>query len=826
MKIFNGGTHVATNNVGMFSNFKLATKLGAGFGVMIVLLVVAISITLFQVANVEKLSNRVVELRTPTAQASLGMLNGVNESLAGLRGWMLLGNANFKDQRQAAWDKWLDPKLDELRTFSKNWTNPENLKRLKIIESELSKFRKYQVEIEDIANTIEATPAQLMLFKDAAPRAAKLSAGITKIINLEGKQQGSDLRKKILLAMADVRGTLGLSLANIRAFLLAGDPKFKANYDRLWATNTRRFRDLNGYYSHLTPEQRQLFDSFKQTRAEFDAYPPQMFKIKASKQANLGNYWLGTKAAPSAAKIVNQLEGMVDNQRILLQKDGNAVKELISDLTTIEWTLMGAGVAIALFFAVMLTRVIAGPIVLLANTVREIAEKRDLTIQVAEGGRDEIGQMSEAFNNMMSVIRGAFGVVSEAAVSVAGSSQNVATGAGGNKIRAEEEMKRAQTSEKVITEMGNSAGQVSNAAAGQQEAAQSTQKLLAELVTRMETVSETAVGTNKEANVTIERVSEMGATSAKVMQSAKAQGEVVDQVTDSIGNMVEAVENMQSAVGQAQEHGKASLDAATEGHDTIASTVKGMQAISQSSEQISEIIGVITEIAEQTNLLALNAAVEAARAGAHGKGFAVVADEVGKLAQRSSEAAKEITQLIKESTGNVAEGVKLTDQSQQALAKIAEGGRINMEAIEAISNTSEVLNTNTGEVKGQVESLNTLASEIASMGLEQGERRKAAEEALQTLLEYSNNITGLVNESNVSIQEMNKEMVGVVQRGEEMGELTGLQAQRSKAITKLSGESALAASQTVEGAGKVVGVTEGLREQSENLTNQVQQFKI
>ena len=149
-----------------------------------------------------------------------------------------------------------------------------------------------------------------------------------------------------------------------------------------------------------------------------------------------------------------------------------------------------------------------------------------------------------------------------------------------------------------------------------------------------------------------------------------------------------------------------------------------------------------------------------------------------------------------------------------------------MEAIEAISNTSEVLDKNTGEVKGQVQSLNTLAQEIGGMAQEQGVRRAAAEDALKVLLEYSNNITGLVNESNVSIQEMNKEMAGVVQRGNEMSELTGLQAQRSKAITKLSGESALAASQTVEGAGKVVGVTEGLREQSENLTNQVQQFKI
>ncbi len=776
--------------------------------------------------QIDKLATRVVELRTPTAQASLGMLNGVNESLAGLRGWMLLGNPKFKEVRQEAWDKWLDPQLAELKEFSKNWTNPENVKRLKIIERELVSFRKYQQEIEDIANTIEATPAQLMLFKDAAPRAAKLSAGITKMINIEGKQQGSDLRKQILLAMADVRGSLGLGLANIRAFLLAGDPKFKANFEKLWATNTRRFRDLSSYYQHFTAEQRAVFDSFKQTRAEFETYPPQMFKIKASKQANLGNYWLASKAAPAAGKIVVQLEAMAANQRELLQKDGDAVETLIVDLENIELAMLIGGVIAALFFAVVLTRAIAGPIVELANTVREIAEKRDLTIQVAEGGKDEIGQMSEAFNKMMSVIRGAFGVVSEAAISVADSSQNVATGAGNNRNRAEEEMKRAQTSEKVITEMGNSAGQVSNAAAGQQEAAQSSQKLLAELVDKMHTVSESADGTNVEANKTIDRVSEMGETGAKVVASAQAQGEMVDQVTSSIGNMVAAVENMQSAVTQAQEHGKASLDAAEEGHETIASTVKGMQAISQSSEQISEIIGVITEIAEQTNLLALNAAVEAARAGAHGKGFAVVADEVGKLAQRSSEAAKEITQLIKESTGNVAEGVKLTDQSQQALAKIAEGGRINMEAIEAISNTSEVLDKNTGEVKGQVESLNTLAQEIGGMAQEQGVRRAAAEEALKVLLEYSNNITSLVNESNVSIQEMNKEMAGVVQRGEEMGELTGLQAQRSKAITKLSNESAQAAAQTVDGAGKVMGITEGLREQSDHLTEQVQQFKI
>ncbi|MCK5641841.1 MAG: hypothetical protein KAJ19_13645, partial [Gammaproteobacteria bacterium] len=64
---------MANSNVGLFGNLKLATKLGSGFGIMILLLVIAISITLFQVANVDKLAKRVVDLRVPTAQASLGM---------------------------------------------------------------------------------------------------------------------------------------------------------------------------------------------------------------------------------------------------------------------------------------------------------------------------------------------------------------------------------------------------------------------------------------------------------------------------------------------------------------------------------------------------------------------------------------------------------------------------------------------------------------------------------------------------------------------------------------------------------------------------------
>ena len=88
-----------------------------------------------------------------------------------------------------------------------------------------------------------------------------------------------------------------------------------------------------------------------------------------------------------------------------------------------------------------------------------------------------------------------------------------------------------------------------------------------------------------------------------------------------------------------------------------------MGEIEQSSQRISDIVGVIDEIAFQTNLLALNAAVEAARAGDAGRGFAVVAGEVRALAQRSSQASKEIKALITTRNSQVKQGVELVNKA-------------------------------------------------------------------------------------------------------------------------------------------------------------------
>lgn len=160
-------------------------------------------------------------------------------------------------------------------------------------------------------------------------------------------------------------------------------------------------------------------------------------------------------------------------------------------------------------------------------------------------------------------------------------------------------------------------------------------------------------------------------------------------------------------------------DVATRGASVASRAVEAMARIEQSSHKIGDIITVIDEIARQTNLLALNAAVEAARAGEAGRGFAVVASEVRSLAQRSAQAAKDIKELITNSTGLVAEGVQLVNEAGASLDEIA----------------------------GSVEEAVRLVSEIAEASKEQSNGIEDINKALVQMDEVTQRNSALVEES-------------------------------------------------------------------------------
>ncbi len=165
----------------------------------------------------------------------------------------------------------------------------------------------------------------------------------------------------------------------------------------------------------------------------------------------------------------------------------------------------------------------------------------------------------------------------------------------------------------------------------------------------------------------------------EIMQAANDLSKRTEHQAASLEETAAALEQITATVKKTAQNTKevstivaSAKSAAENGGAVVSNAITAMYEIEQSSKKITDIIGVIDEIAFQTNLLALNAGVEAARAGDAGKGFAVVASEVRALAQRSGEAAKQIKTLIKASSEQVGSGVRLVDESGQALKQLAE----------------------------------------------------------------------------------------------------------------------------------------------------------
>jgi Methyl-accepting chemotaxis protein len=318
------------------------------------------------------------------------------------------------------------------------------------------------------------------------------------------------------------------------------------------------------------------------------------------------------------------------NRDVVLAKNHQLESEMQTLSTQSLWKLLGVGGVISLLALIALSfaaRSLAMPIRKAANLAKVI-QKGDLSQRLSHKADDEVGQLSEALDNMANSLQ--------------------------EQVHLAEQISQGDLS--VNVRLASEQDQLGLAL---QRMVQNLNALVADLQRGTGMISNNA--------------DQVSGLSQNLASGATESASAITEISATMTQMAAQTRQSSDNASRASHLSMASEQSAEGGNQLMEELMVAMQEIERSGRDITNIIKAIDEIATQTNLLALNAAIEAARAGQHGRGFAVVADEVRNLAARSAEAAKRTAALINESSQRTVKGMELADKTAKALGDIVTG---------------------------------------------------------------------------------------------------------------------------------------------------------
>jgi methyl-accepting chemotaxis protein len=556
----------------------------------------------------------------------------------------------------------------------------------------------------------------LLIFSSVA-----LLFGIVAYLAIDGLSKTNGSTEEIAtnwLPSVQASRTINLNMANLRLayrdhIIAQSDAEKKTREEAIAAAEDTVRKSIDAYVALASSDrERQLISGIKENVEGYIASKPQLLALSRENKTEEAGLYLGGEMRTYSDKLKELTTGLVELNVIGSQEAAKVSRTTYASVEFYLFVAIGLAALLVVGAVAFVLTGIANPITQITASMRRLAEG-DTGSKIPFAGRaDEIGSMA-----------GAVEVFRQAAIAnkrmemeaVESRKQSEA-----DRIAAQQQAESDAAERLRVATLGLAAGlrrlaagdlafQLDDPFAPDFEALrhdfnQSVTQLGGALMSISSSITTIDDGTR-------EISSGAGDLSKRTEQQAASLEETaaaLEEITANVSNSSKRTEETRAVATEANRSAAMSAE-------VVSHAEEAMGRIETSSQQISNIIGVIDEIAFQTNLLALNAGVEAARAGEAGKGFAVVAQEVRELAQRSASAAKEIKGLIQNSSKEVESGVKLVRDTGQALKTIGSFiAQINQH-MDAIATSAKEQSVGLSEVNVAVNQMDQTTQQNAAM---------------------------------------------------------------------------------------------------------------